>query len=503
MVQQRKANDLISTLDPDNMPPRSRLFLVVPKNADGSQIEMEMAAFPGMQYCKTDLISTKGIVFVKYISSSTACTAMEAIQAAGSVAGYKVKIMLAEPKTRKADLSSLFLPGVDGKKTLLPNEASMLPSRLQFESFLPNTDAGTNTLLSPLAQSGAFSTGFAQGLTSLAQNMSREDNFPGICDDQTISSGINSPGFALSGGNIAVHGSQDKGQAYAAQIDRSSQDLNSVPPGNRLFIVVHKGVNEETLASVFRSFPGMEYLDLKRDRSTGRSKGYAYVNYHAIESAKAAQAQLNGIEFPQGSGCQLKVLFAAPPGISRSRSMDPSGGSTSSVASENQFQGSPRRNMLATPSQDTATTAFQLSSPNSADSVGQFGYGNVYVQQNSARTDRSTASHDSLLSPLSSPHEKTIVEKDQGEIDINQVQASLGDLNIDLGFFDRGLGAIVASKSSAGIETLRDSIGSSLSSSSVHQITESDPKTVYSVSDEPLDTGAVLKIFEKYGAGTQ
>ena len=74
---------------------------------------------------------------------------------------------------------------------------------------------------------------------------------------------------------------------------------------------MHKGVNEESLASLFRCYPGMEYLNLKRDRVTGRSKGYAYVNYFNLESATLAQAQLNGIEFPQGSGCLLKVLYAA------------------------------------------------------------------------------------------------------------------------------------------------------------------------------------------------
>ena len=58
--------------DPDNVPPRSRLFIVVPKNAIGSQIESRMAEFPGLQYCKTDLIASKGIVFAKYDASSSA-----------------------------------------------------------------------------------------------------------------------------------------------------------------------------------------------------------------------------------------------------------------------------------------------------------------------------------------------------------------------------------------------------------------------------------------------
>jgi hypothetical protein len=71
--------------DPDNTPPRSRLFMVVPKSSDGAAIEVEMSRFPGMQYCKTDLIATKGIVFVKYAKSSSACLAMETVAETGLV----------------------------------------------------------------------------------------------------------------------------------------------------------------------------------------------------------------------------------------------------------------------------------------------------------------------------------------------------------------------------------------------------------------------------------
>lgn len=68
-----------------------------------------------------------------------------------------------------------------------------------------------------------------------------------------------------------------------------------------------QSVGDEALSRIFRAFPGMEYCDLKKDRLSGRSKGYCYVSYAAPESAAAAQAQLNGVEFPPGSGYKLKV----------------------------------------------------------------------------------------------------------------------------------------------------------------------------------------------------
>jgi RNA recognition motif-containing protein len=75
-------------------------------------------------------------------------------------------------------------------------------------------------------------------------------------------------------------------------------------------VVVHKGVEEEQLQLLFRHYPGCEYCDLKRDKATGKSKGYCYVNYSTPAAAAAAVADLNGLEYPPGSGCRLKVMFA-------------------------------------------------------------------------------------------------------------------------------------------------------------------------------------------------
>lgn len=37
-------------------------------------------------------------------------------------------------------------------------------------------------------------------------------------------------------------------------------------------LVFPQSVSDEQLARLFRRFPGMEYCDLKKDRTTGRSK---------------------------------------------------------------------------------------------------------------------------------------------------------------------------------------------------------------------------------------
>ena len=75
----------------------------------------------------------------------------------------------------------------------------------------------------------------------------------------------------------------------------------------RLFVVVSKSATEEQIAKQFKKFGGMEYCNLKRDKKTGQSKGYCFVNYSTAESAAAAMKALNGMEFPTGSGRNMKV----------------------------------------------------------------------------------------------------------------------------------------------------------------------------------------------------
>lgn len=40
----------------------------------------------------------------------------------------------------------------------------------------------------------------------------------------------------------------------------------------RLYVVCCKGLTEDTLACMFRAYPGLEYCDLKRDHLTGQSR---------------------------------------------------------------------------------------------------------------------------------------------------------------------------------------------------------------------------------------
>lgn len=435
-----------------------------------------MSRFAGMQYCKTDLVASKGIAFVKYATSSAACMAMETVQMAGIVAGYKVKVMLAEPKTRRADPTQAFLQGLPNGHNvgpgLLPGAfgnagpgGPLMPSLshgllgpamgLQdFSSLGSLGGVGTfghggqmSSLNPPLGGGGGMRGGHGSG-SHLELGLS--DGTQGLGNGGFGSLGnLNAPPndySKLGGGGFGGGGSlglsspmlsaagllgpyqqqqqqQQQPQQQQHQQEHYNTDNGVGVPNSRLFIVVHKSAAEEALSALFRCYPGMEYLDLKRDRVTGRSKGYAYVNYVTSAAAGAAQAQLNGIEYPPGTGSRLKVLFAEPLGsMPRPRSKD--------VVSDNGvvFSGSSGPDsavggttLLGSSSNDTGATSFHLSPPNSRDSVGGGGGGNGSLpealghaalasaaaqqaqQQLSARTDLSSASHDSIISPRSSP----------------------------------------------------------------------------------------------------
>jgi RNA recognition motif-containing protein len=552
--------------DPDNMPPRSRLFIVVPKNAIGADIEARMNEFPGLQYCKTDLIASKGIVFAKYDASSSAYAAMEAVQASGSIAGYRVKVMIAEPKNQRRMTTMGSMGSIVGAIGSMGSTSVMTGMSLADLDISPSANgSGLNTAMhgsSSQLQSGINISSGMNG--AMAGGMSKAMNASGM--NGGVSGGLHRiNGLNGMTANDLGNGSSFPSSELANNLSLSfhsshsqPMDLNSVPPGNRLFIVVHKGVNEESLASLFRCYPGMEYINLKRDRVTGRSKGYAYVNYFNLESATLAQAQLNGIEFPQGSGCMLKVLFAAPLTISSSsrqneslKALSVSSGNSGadlthrSSPAKSFLQGSHPSTAMNTPSHDTTATNFQLPSPNmsnsGSDSVGQaFGYGDFgQTVQNSARTDLSSTSHDSFVSPLSSPlgksnmnggtHETAGHAVDMSQID--KIQQSLVDLRLDFGLFDEAhdadphcfFGGGNRPDEAALNKSLRDSIESSFGSFTPNNrpevgnaretadagdvirkkdsltTTASPHREVYTIFAEPPQSDKVHKMFEVYG----
>ncbi|KAG2484366.1 hypothetical protein HYH03_016783 [Edaphochlamys debaryana] len=297
----RPAEQEISS-DPDNIPPRSRLFIVVPKQADPQQINDAMSGYEGLEYCKTDLVASKGVVFCKFTKASFALRALEDTTGHGTVGPYKVKCMLAEPKTKRGrgdgSPQDMFSPLTQQTAKLdyginhhLPPDASHMPLDLPMGHALSPSPIGV-TDYSAISGLGSLSGlgGFNHlgDAANLAANMQSH-----------LSAQVNALGFNMNLGSLHTGNS-------AAVTPHDSPSLCK----QRLFVVVHKSVTQDVLARLFRKFNGMEYCDLKKDPATGRSKGFCFVNYSTPEAAAAAIAQLNGIEFPPHSNQRLKVMYA-------------------------------------------------------------------------------------------------------------------------------------------------------------------------------------------------
>ncbi|GFR49625.1 hypothetical protein Agub_g11697 [Astrephomene gubernaculifera] len=311
MQPPRPAEQEISS-DPDNIPPRSRLFIVVPKQADPQQINDAMAGYDGIEYCKTDLVASKGVVFCKFTKASYALRSLEDVTARGTVGPYKVKCMLAEPKTKRGRgdgspqdmFSPLAQPAAKLEYGINPH---LQPDATHMQLDLPMghalspgpigvTDYTTISGLGGLGGLGSFN--HLNDAANLAANMQSH-----------LSAQVGALGFNMGLGSLHTNST--------SVTPHDSPTLSK----QRLFVVVHKSVTQDVLARLFRKFNGMEYCDLKKDPATGRSKGFCFVNYSTPEAAAAAIAQLNGIEFPAHSNQRLKVMYAEQLGVRNNNNM--------------------------------------------------------------------------------------------------------------------------------------------------------------------------------------
>jgi len=109
-------------------------------------------------------------------------------------------------------------------------------------------------------------------------------------------------GFGGRGSNADHHGSAPQVSSFGFD------ELGRGGISNRLQVQCSQTLSNDQLARLFDLIPGMELCDLKRNFSTGESKGFSIVVYNSIGSATYAKEKLNGFEYPPGS--RLVVRYA-------------------------------------------------------------------------------------------------------------------------------------------------------------------------------------------------
>lgn len=95
------------TKEPEDTPPRSRLFVVCPKEMTEDAIREEFSKYDNLEYCKviTDKVTgeSKGVAFVKFYKASSAALAMEGVLEKCEINGMKIKVLIADPKVKKTE----------------------------------------------------------------------------------------------------------------------------------------------------------------------------------------------------------------------------------------------------------------------------------------------------------------------------------------------------------------------------------------------------------------
>jgi len=85
--------------------------------------------------------------------------------------------------------------------------------------------------------------------------------------------------------------------------------------GMQLYVgSLHFNLTESDIKQVFEPFGELDFVDLHKDPATGRSKGYAFVQYKRAEDAKMALEQMDGFEL---AGRQLRVNTVHEKGSTR------------------------------------------------------------------------------------------------------------------------------------------------------------------------------------------
>ncbi|KAG9005953.1 hypothetical protein FRB94_001081 [Tulasnella sp. JGI-2019a] len=104
-------------------------------------------------------------------------------------------------------------------------------------------------------------------------------------------------------------------QAAAGDSLNLPPGASAAPAGMQLYVgSLHFNLTESDIKQVFEPFGELDFVDLHKDPQTGRSKGYAFVQYKRGDDAKMALEQMDGFEL---AGRQLRVNTVHEKGSAR------------------------------------------------------------------------------------------------------------------------------------------------------------------------------------------
>merc|ERR1712062_533388 len=126
-------------------------------------------------------------------------------------------------------------------------------------------------------------------------------------------SGLNLPGHPGSGPAAVVPGGGNIPQAPMSDngsvSSNGDKDMDEESKTNLIVNYLPQTMTQEEIRSLFSSIGEVESCKLIRDKVTGQSLGYGFVNYHRCDDANKAIATLNGLRLQNKT---IKVSYARP-----------------------------------------------------------------------------------------------------------------------------------------------------------------------------------------------
>ncbi|KAI9323564.1 hypothetical protein BX666DRAFT_2022291 [Dichotomocladium elegans] len=122
-------------------------------------------------------------------------------------------------------------------------------------------------------------------------------------DEDSVQNALAMSGQKLLGIPVLVQLSEAEKNRIALQAEqaRGNQELAY----QRLYVgSIHFSLTEEDIKQIFEPFGPLDFVNLHKDPETGRSKGYAFIQYKNPADGKEALEKMNGFDL---AGRQLKV----------------------------------------------------------------------------------------------------------------------------------------------------------------------------------------------------
>ncbi|CAI7656531.1 RNA recognition motif domain eukaryote [Penicillium freii] len=114
-------------------------------------------------------------------------------------------------------------------------------------------------------------------------------------NEETVDTALGLTGQALLGIPIIAQLTEAEKNRQARKTEATAGNQHTAP-FHRLYVGnVHFSITEDDLTNVFEPFGELEFVQLQKDE-TGRSKGYAFVQFSNPEQARDALEKMNGFE---------------------------------------------------------------------------------------------------------------------------------------------------------------------------------------------------------------